>query len=383
MDRSRATGKSAVMIVCASPGDQYQTYKEEIDLAIARVLKSGWYVLGEEVKAFEKEFAEYQGVKHAIGVGSGTEALHLALAALGVGRGDEVITVSHTAVATVSAIELTGAKPVLVDIDSEYFTLDAAKLEAAITPRTKAIIAVHLYGQAAPIHEVIAMAKTRGIKVIEDCAQATGTQIQGVKAGSIADVGCFSFYPTKNLGAIGDGGALVTNDDDIAKKIQLLRQYGWENRYISKISGWNSRLDELQAAILRIKLRGLDKDNLKRIQIAKAYDESLSALAKSTGRFTLPKVRPHTLHTYHLYVLQTAERDALMSHLKTNDIHCMIHYPMPVHLQPAYLGKIGLPGSMSTTEKASNTVISLPMYPELSAASVKTVIDQLSRFFGK
>jgi dTDP-4-amino-4,6-dideoxygalactose transaminase len=335
------------------------------------------------VNAFEREFATYHRIRHAVGVGSGTEALHLALAALNVGEGDEVITVSHTAVATVSAIELTGAKPVLVDIDPQYYTLDPALLEAAISPRTKVIIAVHLYGQAAAIQDILSIAHRHGIKVIEDCAQATGTKIGQKRAGTLGDIGCFSFYPTKNLGAIGDGGALITNDDEIAKRIRLLRQYGWEERSVSKISGWNSRLDELQAGVLRVKLKYLDQDNQKRVIIAKQYGEAFNGLAQSSQRFSVPQVREETLHTFHLYVLQTRERDALLTYLKERQIQCMIHYPMPVHLQPAYLGKIRLPGSMKFTEDAANTVISLPMYPELEVDSVRKVIEAVKDFFQK
>jgi dTDP-4-amino-4,6-dideoxygalactose transaminase len=363
------------MILCATPGEQYKAHQTEIDRAIQKVLQSGWYVLGEEVKQFEKEFAEYHGASFSAGVGSGTEALHLAIAALGIGPGDEVITVAHTAVATVSAIELTGAKAVLVDIEPDFFTIDPSKIQAAITSRTKAIVAVHVYGQAANLDEIFRIAKKNNIRVVEDCAQSVGTLYGNKKAGSLGDIGCFSFYPTKNLGAIGDGGAVVTHDEKLAKKVNLLRQYGWEERYISKIPGWNSRLDELQAAVLRVKLRYLDADNQKRIEIAKAYDEAFLGTSVST-----PRVRVNTRHTYHLYVIQSERRDALMDHLKKQGIQPMIHYPMPVHLQPAYLGRIGVSGQLEVTEKAANSILSLPMYPELDFESVKKVIQSVREF---
>jgi len=262
------------MILCANPGAQYQAHKAEIDAAVARVLAGGWYILGEETRAFEAEFAAYIGVREAVGVGSGTDALQIALAACEIGAGDEVITVSHTAVATISAIEMAGATPVLVDIEPDFFTIDPAQIEAAITPRTKAIIPVHIYGQPANLDAVLEIASRHKLRVIEDCAQAHGAAFRGTRVGAHGDIACFSFYPTKNLGAIGDGGMVVTNDVALAERARLLREYGWAERYVSHISGRNSRLDELQAAILRVKLRRLDDDNQMRAQIAQTLEDS-------------------------------------------------------------------------------------------------------------
>lgn len=264
------------MILCGNPLSQYLSHKSQIDEAILSVLNKGWYILGEEVKTFEEEFAKYIGVSYGVGVGSGTEALHIALTACGVTSGDEVITVSHTAVATVAAIDLAGARPVLVDIEPDFYTIEPDNLEKAITPKTKAIIPVHLYGQPSNLEPILEVARKYNLRIIEDCAQAHGAMYKGKRVGSLGDISCFSFYPTKNLGAIGDGGMIVTNNSELAQKAKLLREYGWAERYISHISGWNSRLDEIQAAMLRVKLRHLDEDNLKRIHLAKLYENELA-----------------------------------------------------------------------------------------------------------
>jgi dTDP-4-amino-4,6-dideoxygalactose transaminase len=262
-------------IFCSNPQAQYTAQKSAIDQAIGRVLESGRYILGEQVELFEKEFADYLKVKHAFGVASGTDALYLALVAGGVGRGDEVITVSHTAVATIAAIELCGAKPVLVDIEPDFYTLNPTQLKKAITKKTKAIIPVHLYGHPADMKSILAIAQKHNLLVIEDCAQAHGAIYYDQRVGSMGDIACFSFYPTKNLGALGDGGLVATNNQKLAKKLKLLRQYGWAKRYVSHIPGQNSRLDELQAAILRVKLKKLDKDNQQRIELASIYTAHL------------------------------------------------------------------------------------------------------------
>lgn len=364
-----------MIINCGNPKAQYLSHKEEIDAAIFRVLDKGRYVLGEEVEAFEEEFAGYIGVAHGIGVGSGTEALHLALKACGVGPGDEVITVAHTAVATVAAIELAGATPVFVDIESAYFTLAPEALEAAISPQTKAIIPVHLYGQPADLHQIMAIAQKYSLRVIEDCAQAHGSHYNGKKAGAFGDMACFSFYPTKNLGAVGDGGMVVTNDPELAAKARHLREYGWSDRYVSSVSGWNTRLDELQAAILRVKLRTLDDDNLKRSGIAKIY---YSALQKS--RLVLPPVRNNIFHAYHLYVVRSEKRDRLKQFLATNGVGALIHYPVPVHLQPAYVANPL--HSLPETERAAQEILSLPMYPELAEADALQVARLITSFEG-
>lgn len=359
------------MILCANPRAQYDAHAEEIDAAMARVLRGGRYILGEEVASFEKEFAATLGVAHAIGVGSGTDALHLALRAAGIGAGDEVITVSHTAVATVAAVEMAGATPVLVDIDPILYTIDPARIAEAITERTRAIIPVHLYGGAADLDAVFDIARRRSLKVIEDCAQSHGATIRGRRTGAIGDAGTFSFYPTKNLGAIGDGGMIVTADDGIAAAARLLRQYGWEERYVSRIAGWNSRLDELQAAVLRVKLRHLDHDNRRRRGIAAAYTDGLRGTA-----LTLPATRPDSEHAFHLYVVRSLQRDRLAGFLHERGVGTLVHYPVPVHLQPAYSGRLGS-RPLPETERAAREVLSLPMYPELRDDEVQQVIKAI------
>ena len=362
------------MILCANPKAQYLAYKTEIDAAIERVLDRGRYILGEEVTSFEAEFAAYIGVSHAVGVGSGTEALHVALAACEIGPGDEVITVAHTAVATVAAIELVGATPVLIDIDPDSFTLDPEQLEAAITSRTRAVIPVHIYGQPAEVDRVVEIARKHDLYVIEDCAQAHGATYRGQRVGSFGHIAIFSFYPTKNLGAIGDGGMVVTNDAGLAESARLLHEYGWAERYVSHTQGWNSRLDELQAAILRVKLRYLDQDNQKRARIADQYHEGLDGCD-----LKLPTVRENSAHVFHLYVVRSAKRDELQAFLKARDIGTLVHYPVPVHLQPAYQGRInGRP--LPETERAAREILSLPMYPELNDADVQHVIKSIRSF---
>jgi len=363
------------MILCANPGAQYQAHKHEIDAAVARVLAKGWYILGEETRAFEAEFAAYIGVRHAVGVGSGTDAVQLALAACEIGAGDEVITVSHTAVATVAAIEMAGATPVLVDIEPDFFTIDPAKIEAAITPHTRAIIPVHIYGQPVNLDAILDLASRHKLRVIEDCAQAHGAAYRGTRVGAHGDIACFSFYPTKNLGAIGDGGMVVTDDASLAERVRLLREYGWAERYVSHISGRNSRLDELQAAILRVKLPRLDEDNHKRARIAQKYSEGLSDCG-----LALPTVREHATHVFHLYVVRAPERHELQAFLNSQGVNTLIHYPVPVHLQPAYVNVARGADGLSKTEAAAREILSLPMYPELADQDVEQVIDSIRSF---
>ena len=353
------------MILCSNPREQYLAHRAGIDAAIDNVLTNGRYILGPEVAAFEEEFARYCEVKHAVAVGSGTEALHVALAAMGAGAGDEVITTAHTAVATASAIRLCGATPVFVDVEPGTWTVDPKLVAAAITPKTKAIVPVHIYGQPADLAPILAL----GVPVLEDCAQAHGARYGGRRVGSLGILGAFSFYPTKNLGAIGDGGAVVTNDDELAKRMRLLREYGWAERYVSSTDGWNTRLDELQAAILRVKLRHLDDDNARRRAIAKRYDEALTAI---------PVVRDGVEHVYHLYVITSGRRDALQQHLRERGIGALVHYPVPVHKQPAYATNDSLPN----TERAAATVLSLPMYPELKPDEQEQVIKAVLEFRG-
>ncbi len=352
---------------------QYETIQAEIDAATARVLKGGWYILGPEVKAFEKEFADYLGVKYAIGVGSGTEAIHIALLALGVGAGDEVITVPNTAVATVAAIELTGARPVLVDVRDDTMLMDVEKIEHAITPRTKAIIPVHLFGQSCDLDPILEIARAKNIYVLEDCAQAHGATYRGKRVGSIGDLAAFSFYPTKNLGAYGDGGAITTNDPALAERVNLLRQYGWRERYLSDIKGMNSRLDELQAAILRVKLRHLDAWNQARRERAALYTELLRTV-------TPPREMPYGEAVYHLYVVQSKKRDALVEYLKTRGIGTMIQYPHTIHLQPAYTNLGYRQGDLPVSERLAREIVSLPLYPELSLENVRMIASIVNQF---
>jgi dTDP-4-amino-4,6-dideoxygalactose transaminase len=361
------------VILCANPRAQYLAQKQAIDAAIAATLEKGRYILGEEVASFEREFAAYIGASHGIGVGSGTDALHVALRALGVGPGDEVITVAHTAVATVCAIELAGATPVLVDIDPVTYTLDPEHLRALITKHTKAIIPVHLYGHPADLDSILAIAREHGIHVVEDCAQAHGAMYRRRRVGSLGVVGCFSFYPTKNLGALGDGGMLVTSDPDVAARARQFREYGWVDRYVSSTVGTNSRLDELQAAVLRVKLPNLDRDNEARRAIARKYYEGLAQTDVA-----LPRRGRDIEHAFHLYVIRTTERDRMLKALQARGIGALVHYPVPIHLQPAYRGRLAGSHSLPETEKAAREVLSLPMYPELPAADVAQVIEELT-----
>lgn len=363
------------MILCGNPGAQYGAHKEAIDAAVRRVFESGFYILGKEVGAFEAEFAAYQGVGHCVGLGSGTESLHVALRSLGIGPGDEVITVAHTAVATVAAIRLAGAAPVFADIDPVHMTLDPGKVAGLVSKATKAIIAVHLYGQPADMDAIQAVARKHGLRLIEDCAQAHGARYLGRKVGSIGDIGAFSCYPTKNLGALGDAGMLVTADSALAKQARLYREYGWAERNVSRLSGFNSRLDEVQAAILRVKLPFLDSDNRARAAIAARYDEGLA----QTG-LGLPGVRPGCEHAFHLYVVRSRSRDRLQAHLKESGVAALVHYPVPIHLQPAYDGKIRGCDALPETERAAREVLSLPIYPELDSRDVDAVIRAVRNF---
>jgi len=363
------------MISCANPKAQYLSYRDEIDSAIQRVLDSGWYVLGNEVSEFEKEFAQFNTVSHAIGVGSGTDALHIALRAMDIGPDDEVITTAHTAVATASAIDLAGAKPVFVDIEPNFFTIDPNLIADAITPKTKAIIPIHIYGQPCEMDAITEIANKNNLKVIEDCAQAHGAKYKGKRVGSMGDVGCFSFYPTKNLGAIGDGGALVTKNDQLAEKIKLLREYGWEERYISSEEGWNSRLDELQAAILWIKLKNLDKDNNLRRRHSKKYNELLKDLP-----IELPVTRESCTHVSHLFVIKTEKRNELKTYLQNHDVNTTIQYPVPVHKQK-YFQKMCNKKSLPVTEQVAKNILSLPMYPELGEKEIHKVSNILKDYF--
>jgi dTDP-4-amino-4,6-dideoxygalactose transaminase len=363
------------MIYCAYPKAQFDAHEEEIRASINKFLEKGIYILGEDVKRFEEEFGRYLGVNFGLGVADGTEAITLALKALKVGEGDEVITVSHTAVATVVGVEATNAKVVFSDIDPDFYTIDVDKLEALITPKTKAIVVVHIYGQSCDLGKLLAICKKHNLFLVEDCAQCHGALWNGKKLGSFGDVSTFSFYPTKNLGALGDGGFVATNSDKVFDQLKILRQYGWRERYISEIKGMNSRLDEIQAGILSVKLKYLDSDNSKRREIARIYNEAFVGLP-----IVLPKVRSESEHAFHLYAIQTEKRDELIDYLKEREIHALIHYPQPIHLQPAYISG-GATIDLPVTEKLSKSVLSLPMYPELSTYQQNLVINAVNSFF--
>lgn len=352
------------------PKADYLAHKEEIDAAVRLVMERGQYILGEEVSLFESEFSGYIGAGFGIGVGSGTEALHLALMACGIGDGDEVITVSHTAVATVAAIEMCNAVPVFVDIDQDSYTINPEQIEMAVSKKTRAIVPVHLYGHPADMAGVTDIAKRHGLRVVEDCAQSHGASYRGHMTGSLGDIAAFSFYPTKNLGALGDGGMAVTGDPALAEKVRLLRQYGWRQRYISEIQGINSRLDEIQAAVLRVKLRYLKEAIQRRRVLAGIYDKTFVG-----SEVICPKTASGSEHAYHLYVIRISERDGLRDFLGKQGIGTLIHYPVPVHDQPAYRGRIRCSGDMRNTEKVAGEIVSLPMYPGLSSASVQKVAD--------
>jgi len=356
---------------------QTASLRGDLDGAVMRVLESGWYILGREVAAFEEEFAATFGARHAVGVGNGTEAIQLALVALGVGPEDEVITVPNAGVPGVAAIVLTGARPVFVDVDAQSYNLDPARLEAAITPRTRAVLPVHLYGRTAALDPILEIARRHGLDVVEDCAQAHGARYAGKVTGTLGRVGCFSFYPTKNLGACGDGGMVVTDDDDIARRLRQLRVYGWDRKYYSETpGGTNSRLDELQAAVLRVKLARLAAWNRARQERAAWYGEFLSA-----GPVALPAgPAPGEDHVYHLYVVRSPQRDALQVHLRARGIGTDVHYPLPAHLQPVYRSLGYQEGDFLVSEQLAREVLSLPMYPELTRVEVEAVAAAVRSF---
>ena len=363
------------MILCSNPSEQFKSYQFEIEQAVSSVLRSKTYILGQQVSLLEDEFANYIGTSSAIGVANGTDAIEIALRSLNIGYGDEVITVSHTAVATVAAIEASFAKAVLVDIDPNSYTLNPKQLKSVLTKRTKAVIAVHLYGNAVDLDSVLSFCKTNKIFLIEDVSQAHGAKYKNKRLGSIGDIGCFSCYPTKNLGAIGDAGLVTTNNLEIANKVRMIREYGWDNR-TSILPGRNSRLDELQAAILRIKLKHLDSDNQKRRDIAKFYYEKLSLLP-----LVLPKIHENVEPVFHLFVIQVAKQKKLISFLKKRGVIAGVHYPLPVHLHPAYKERVAHSKDMSVTESIFNKVISLPIYPELSNSDSNLIVNALGEFF--
>lgn len=358
------------------PGAAYRAQRPEIDAAIARVLASGHYILGPQVAAFEREFAAWAGLDHAVGVASGTDALVLGLKALGVGGGDHVATVSHTAVATVTAIELAGAQPVLIDIDQGY-GMDMDHLEAAIRLHpVKAVVPVHLYGQPVALDRLQELTRAYGVAVLEDCSQAHGARFGDRPVGHFGALAAYSLYPIKNLGGIGDGGVIAGSAPERADAVRRLRQYGWDAARRSQQAGYNSRLDEMQAAIVRVRLTRLDADNARRRAIAAAYDAGLWDMPG----LGLPWRRPGTEHVFHQYVVTHAARDALMARLCDQGVMTGIHYPCPVHLQPAYRDRMALgPGGMAQTERAAATILSLPMFPQMTDQQVSRVIAAVTR----
>jgi dTDP-4-amino-4,6-dideoxygalactose transaminase len=347
---------------------QYMSIKDEIDTAVLNVLESTQFVLGNEVVSFEKEFAQYCHADYGIAVNTGTSALHLALLAAGIGPGDEVITVPFTFLATVAAICYTGATPVFVDIDPVSYTIDVTQIEQAVTERTKAILPVHLYGQPADMDSIMDIARRYGLIVIEDAAQAHRAEYNGCRVGSIGDLGCFSFYPGKNLGAYGEGGMVVTSNSDYADKIQMLRDWGQERRYHHVLKGYNYRMDGVQGGILRVKLRYLDAWTEARRAHAALYDELLTSAGVKT-----PTVMPYSYHAYHIYAVRSLQRGTLQQKLQEQGVQTGIHYPIPVHLQKAYVDLGYQLGDFPQSELAANQVLSLPMYAELTAEQVKQV----------
>ena len=353
---------------------QYRTIKPEIDAAIERVLETCEFTLGGEVAAFENEFARYCRVRHGVGVNSGTSALHLALLAAGVGPGDEVITVPFTFVATVSAIVYTGARPVFVDIDPRTFTLDVSAVEAAISERTKAIIPVHLYGQPADMDPIVGIARRHGLVVIEDAAQAHGAEYKGRRAGSMGDMGCFSFYPGKNLGAYGEGGMVVTDSPDYARTMRMLRDWGAEKKYQHVLKGYNYRMEGIQGAVLRVKLRHLEAWTEARRAAAARYDGLLVESGVET-----PPPAPNARHVYHIYAVRTANRQEWQDALHREGIQTGVHYPIPVHLLPAFADLGYGAGQFPSAERAAQEVLSLPMFPELTASQCDMVCSAVRR----
>jgi dTDP-4-amino-4,6-dideoxygalactose transaminase len=346
----------------------YLELKSEIDAAVARVLDSGWYILGPEVEAFEAEWAAYCEAHHAIGVANGLDALHLALRAMDVGPGDEVIVPSNTYIATWLAVSQCGATPVPVEPVEATYNIDPARIASAITPRTKVILPVHLYGQPADLDPIVAIARHRGLRVLEDAAQAHGARYKGRRIGAHGDAVAWSFYPGKNLGALGDGGAVTTNDPEIADRIRVMRNYGSRVKYINEVKGFNSRLDPIQAAVLRVKLHRLDEWNLRRATIAARYLEGLTR-----SKLVLPHVPEWTEPAWHLFVVRTLNRDVLMQQLNQAGVGTLIHYPVPTHMQTAYADSRQITTALPIAERVAREVLSLPIGPQMSAADVSTI----------
>jgi len=352
---------------------EYEILKSELDEEYYRVMQSGRYILGQEVTNFEREFAQYCGAKYCVGVGNGLDALHLALRSLGIGKGDEVIVPSITYVATWMAVSITGAIPVPIEPQESTYNIDPDLIESAITPKTKAILPVHLFGQPADMDPILEIAEKYGLKVIDDAAQAHGAMYKGRRVGSMADITCFSFYPTKNLGAIGDGGAITTNDSELAENVRMLRNYGEREKYVNKIVGFNSRLDELQAAFLRVKLKHVDEIIKKKASIAQKYLNEIS-----NPLIVLPRSMNEVVHVWHQFAIRSTARDNLKLHFHKNGIETLIHYPVPPHLQQCYRHTTNKP--LPLAEKISKEILSLPISWTLEESSVQYVIEKANQF---
>jgi len=353
---------------------QYHGIKEDMDEAVLGVLESGRFILGPNVTALEQEVASYLDVKHAIGVASGTDALMLALRAVGIGQGDDVIVPAFSFFATVGTVMIIGARPVFVDITPDTYLIDTTAIESVITPKTKAIIPVHLYGQPANMDEIIAIAKKHNLKVIEDNAQAIGAEYKGKKTAAIGDIGCLSFFPSKNLGAYGDGGMVTTNDDDIATKVRMLRIHGWRKKYFPEMLGCNSRLDEMQAAILRVKLKHLDAWNARRAEIAHEYSRYLNKLG-----LRVPVELPDRTHVYHLYMVPFEERDDVQKKMSNAGIASAVYYPQPLHLaEPSRKYGTG-EGQCPVAEQYSKTLLALPVFPDMTGAQMEEVLATVTK----
>jgi dTDP-4-amino-4,6-dideoxygalactose transaminase len=357
---------------------QYSSIKTEVDEAIQKVIESCAFAGGPFVEKFEKDFAAFCQCEYSAGVGNGTDALWLALLALGVKNGDEVITVPNTFIATAEAISYCGAKPVFIDVDKKTYTMNPELIEAAITPRTKAIIPVHLFGQTADMDPIIEIAKKHNLYLIEDACQAHGAEYKGRPAGSIGDAGCFSFYPGKNLGAFGEAGAITTNNKELYDKVKVIRDHGQKKKYYHEVVGWNARMDGIQGAVLSVKLKELSRRNDARKENAKQYNEMLSGL----NGIIIPTEADYAKHVYHIYAIRCKNRDAVMKSLEEKDIHCGIHYPVPVHLQDAYRFLGYKDGSLPVAENSAKEFLSLPMFPELSEAQISYVVDQIKKLRG-
>lgn len=349
-------------------------YQEELERKALEVLRSGWYVLGPEVKAFEEEFARYTGAKHCVGLASGLDALWLAFRVLGIGEGDEVIVQANTYIASVMGITINGATPVFVEPD-DFFNIDADKIESLITSKTKAILVVHLYGQASQMDKVVALCRKYNLKLVEDCAQSHGACFEDKMTGTFGDIGCFSFYPSKNLGAFGDAGAIVTDDEEIAKAMRMYRNYGSEKRYYNKVVGANSRLDELQAGLLRVKLAHLQELTQEREKLANTYLSNIH-----NDKIILPRIRKNCSHVWHQFVIQCEKRDELIKYLEEHGIGSIIHYPIPPHLSEAYEYLGCKEGDYSITETYADTILSLPMYNGMTKEEIEKVICALNDF---